>query len=173
MVANYLIPLVVLVWLLYRQVQKRPIGGNGSAGRRGGRRQVALILFAVGAIQLVEFAQRHPLNAATVAILAVSFAVGAGLGVARAFTVRLWTESGRLYRQGTALTVALWLVATGMHLASEKAILHEGGPRGAGSASLVLYFALALTVQTHVLRRRARAYVDTLRGRSLDAAAAI
>jgi hypothetical protein len=163
MAANFLIPLAVLAWLLYRQVQRRPIGGRGAGGRGGRRRQVGLILLVIGAIQLVEFAQRHTLTADTVGILGLSFLVGAGLAVARAFTVRLWFEDGQLFRQGTALTVLLWLVAAGLHLASAAAISRAGGPSGAGSASLLLYLALSLTIQALVLRHRARTEVAAMR----------
>ncbi len=121
------------------------------------------MLLILGAVETIAFADHHHLDAATVGILCGSLLVGAALGVARGFTVRLWVDQGRLFRQGTALTVALWLVAVGIHLASETAVRHEGGPAGASSATMLLYLGLALTIQTSVLRRRARARLVELR----------
>ena len=131
MSGNLVIGLAAFAFLLYRQVQRRPIGGRGRGTVRRG--EIALVLLAVGAIELASFAQHRHFGAASVAILCASFAVGGALGVARGFTVRLWSENGRLYRQGTAITVVLWLVGVG------------------------LYLALAVTVQTLLLRRRVRA----------------
>ncbi len=169
MSATALIWLVALAWLLWRQVQRRQIGGRG--GRGGGRRQVGVVLLVIGAVEFAGFAQRSHLTALSIAILGVSFAVGAGLGAVRAFTVRLWVEDGRLLRQGTAITVLLWLVAVGLHLGSDYTVRRAGGPAGAGSASMLLYLGLAFTVQSFVLRHRARATVDELRGRRVAAPA--
>ena len=149
------IGLAAFAFLLYRQVQRRPIGGRGRGTVRRG--EIALVLLAVGAIELASFAQHRHFGAASVAILCASFAVGGALGVARGFAVRLWSENGRLYRQGTAITVVLWLVGVGLPLAGERLIERAGGPAGAGQATLLLYLALAVTVQTLVLRRRVRA----------------
>jgi hypothetical protein len=160
-----------LAWLLYRQVQRRPIGRRGPNGQRSGRRQIAIVLLLVGAIQFVSFARNHHFDATSIGILCLSFLIGAGLGVARGFTVRLWSEDGQLFRQGTAVTVALWLVAVGLHLGSERLIQHAGGPGGVGSASMLLYLGLALTVQTRVLQHRVRTKVTALRGEHAPAAA--
>ena len=128
------------------------------------------MLLVLGAVEFVAFARHHHLDAESIGILCLSFLVGAGLGTARGFTVRLWVEDRRLFRQGTLLTVLLWLVGVGLHLGSERLIQHEGGPAGAGSASMLLYLALSLTVQTQVLRRRARSKLSALRSRPAGAA---
>ena len=143
---NLVIWLAALAWLLYRQVQRRPIGR---------RSLVAVVLLLVGAVQFVAFAGHHRFSASSIAILCLSFLIGAGLGIARGFTIRLWVEHGQLLRQGTAITVSLWLVAVGLHLTSEQLIRRAGGPSDAGSASMLLYLALSLTIQTQVLRHRA------------------
>jgi hypothetical protein len=168
-VSGAVIWVAALAWLLYRQVQRRPIGRGRASGRRG---QVAVILLLIGAVQFVSFTRNHHLDGTSIAILCFSFLIGASLGVARGFTVRLWVEDRQLYRQGTAITVALWLVAVGLHLGSDRLIAHEGGPSGAGSASMLLYLALALTIQTRVLRHRVHAELATLRGQRAPAATA-
>lgn len=158
--ANDLIGLAVLVWLIYRQVQRRPIGRRRGAGGASGRRtQIGAVIALVGVIEFLNFARHHHLPASSYGILALSLLVGCGFGVARGFTVRLFVENGQLFRQGTVVTVVLWLVGVGLHLASDRAITHYGGPAGAASASVLLYLALSLIVQGVVLRRRVRAFV--------------
>jgi hypothetical protein len=162
--ASALIWVAALAWLLSRQLQRRPIGGRRRGGRSGRRGPIALLLLLAGAVELVAFTEHHHLDATTVGILCASFVVGAGLGVARGFTVRLWVENGQLFRQGTLVTAALWVLAAGLHLGSAEVIRQAGGPAGASSASMLLYLALSLTVQTRVLRHRARARLAVLRG---------
>jgi hypothetical protein len=153
----------VLGWLLSRQVRRRAIGRPAGGRRRSG--QAGWVLIAVGAVELFAFARLHPLPASAVGILLVSFLFGLGLGVVRAHTVRIWYADGGLYRQGTWLTVLLWLVGTGGHLAGGELIGAAGGPAGAGSATMLLYLGLAVSVQTFFIRRRVRRYVAALRAR--------
>lgn len=155
--------LAALAWLLYRQVQRRPIGGRSPGAGRAGRRPIVVVLLLVGTVQFVAFAGHHYFSASSIAILCLSFLIGAGLSIVRGFTLRLWVEHGQLLRQGTAITVLLWLVAVGLHLTSEQLIRGAGGPSGAGSASMLLYLALSLTIQTQVLRHRARTTLTALR----------
>ena len=149
----------VLAWLLSRQVRRRATGR--ASGRRGRSGQVGWVLMAVGAIQLFAFARLNPLPARAVAVLLASFSFGLGLGVVRAHTVRIWYADGGLYRQGTSLTVLLWLVGTGGHLAGGELV----GAPGAGSATMLLYLGMAVSVQTFFIRRRVRRYVAALRAR--------
>lgn len=168
MSSGSIIWIAALAWLLYRQTQRRPIG-RGS-GARGGRRQIAVILLVLGALELAVFARHHHIGAAAVGVLALSFLVGAALGVARGFTVRLEFDGGQLYRQGTLLTVALWLLAVGLHLASEPLVRDAGGSSGTSSATMLLYLALSLTIQSRVLAHRARARVVARRAQPEAAA---
>lgn len=171
-----------LAWVLYRQLQRRPIGrgakdggtqggsaGTGSAGSAGSssggsqRWLIGVIFMLVGLIELVSYLGPRSMPAGAVGALVASFAIGLALSVVRAFTVRLWFQDARLWRQGTWITVLLWLVAVGIHLADETLIVHEGGPRDAGQASMLLYLGGSLLVQTLVLRRRAQAMVAVAR----------
>jgi hypothetical protein len=76
-----------------------------------------------------------------------------------------------MYRQGTALTVGLWLLATALHLVNETVIVRAGGPEGAGTATMLLYLALAMLVQLRVLRIRARSFLRSVRSGSRPRAA--
>ena len=167
MSANDLIGLAVLAWLISRQVRRLPIGRRGGtgggAGASGRRTQVGAVIALVGVIEFVDFTRHHHLPASSYGILAVSLLVGCGFGVARGFTVRIFVEGGQLYRQGTVTTAVLWVLGVGLHLASDRAITHYGGPAGAASASVLLYLALSLVIQGIVLRRRVRSFVGARR----------
>ncbi len=87
---------------------------------------------------------------ATSVLLVISLAVfGLALGAVRAFTAKLWSEGGRTLRQGTWLTIVLWLFSIGGHLALDAI-------SALGSASLLLYLGTTLATQRLVLSWRVR-----------------
>lgn len=161
----------VLAWLLSRQVRRRAVRRSGAGGPRRRSGQAGAVLVVVGAVELGGYARVHPLPLSAVGILAASFLFGLGLGVVRAHTVRIWYADGTVYRQGTWLTVLLWLAGTGGHLAGGELIGVAGGPAGAGSASMLLYLGMAVAVQTVFIRRRVLRYVEQLRKRRATTAA--
>jgi hypothetical protein len=147
--ANLVIGLVVLVWLLSRQVQKRLV-------REDRRPTVMLVLLVVGVIQLANFFKGGVSATTTVILLLVaSFVLAAVFGVIRAYTVRLWRVDGQLWRQGTWVTLVLWVVAIGIHLGLDYAIDGVGAAKGLSSASILLYLAVTLGVQRLVVQSRA------------------
>jgi hypothetical protein len=133
--------LVVLALLLYRQLRVRAV-----------RSTLVLpgVLALLGLFDLNSYVSHHPLSTTAGATLVFSLLVFAiGLGVARAWTVRLWVAGGQAMRQGTWLTVVLWLVAVGLHLAVDSR-------SKVGAASLLFYLGLSLGAQQLAVRWRAR-----------------
>jgi hypothetical protein len=133
--------LIVLALLLYRQLRVRAV-------------QSTLVLPGVlallGLFDLSNYVNHHPLSTTAIATLLFSLLVFAiGLGVARAWTVRLWMAGGQAMRQGTWLTVVLWLAAVGLHLAVDST-------SKVGAASLIFYLGLSLGAQQLAVRWRAR-----------------
>jgi hypothetical protein len=59
--------------------------------------------------------------------------------------VRLWFEDGRLLRQGTAITAALWLIAIAIHIGDDQVIAPHDAAR-IGAVSLLLYLGVSLAV---------------------------
>jgi hypothetical protein len=143
-----LIGLAVLAWLLWRQLQVREL-------RRDRGYLVPAVLVIVGVVEIASYGKDHPLGAATIGLLGLSAVVAAGLGALRAGTVRLWFEDGRLLRQGTYLTAALWLVAIAVHLGGDRLIAPHDADR-IGAVSLLLYLGVSLAVQRAMLTVRAR-----------------
>ncbi len=139
--ASLLLGLVVLALLLYRQVKKRPVRASPI---------LPLVLLVIGFAELTSFARAHPLTPTETGLLTLSLlAFAVGLGALRAFTVRLFADGGRLMRQGSWVTVLLWLLAVGLHL-----VVDSGN--GVGGATLLLYLGLTLGTQQVVVQWRAR-----------------
>lgn len=153
-VLSIVVAAVVLVLVLTRQVQKRSI-------KEDSRPTLLLILVVLGVIDLVRFVSAHPANGTAVAMIVASLVLAAGFGALRAYTVRLWREGGVLYRQGTVVTVLLWLVAIGVHFGADVLIDGTGAAKGLASAALLLYLAVTLGVQRFVVGTRVRAMAPT------------
>ncbi|HWC80179.1 MAG TPA: hypothetical protein VG756_09480 [Pseudonocardiaceae bacterium] len=153
---NIVIGVVILALVLYRQLRKRTV-------RADSRPAVLLILLVLGVFELGTFGKTHSLSGIALTMLAVSLVIAAGFGVLRAYTVKLWREEGTLWRQGTYVTAALWLVAIGVHFGVDLLIEKENPVPGLASAALLLYIAVSFGVQRLVVRARAN---------RLDAAAA-
>ncbi len=144
--ANIVIGLVVLAWLLWRQTQRRPV-------REDRKPTVLLILLVLGVVALGAYFKQEPATGLAIALLVGSLVLAAGFGVVRGYTVRLWDQDGQLFRQGTWLTILLWLVAIGSHVGLDALI--DGGAKGLGSASILLYLAVSLGAQRLVVQSRA------------------
>jgi hypothetical protein len=153
-VGNVLIGLVILAWVLARQLQRRPVQASSL--------RVPAILAAIGLYETARFlgdnAPAGRVPAGVLALLVVGVLAGVGLAALRGLQMRVWLESGTAYRQGSVLTVVLWLVAIGLHLALDAAIDHVSPAlSGLGTSSLLLYLGCVLGVQGLVVRRRAAA----------------
>jgi hypothetical protein len=145
---SILIALAVLAWLLWRQLQVREL-------RHDRGYLLPLAICAIGVVQIVDYDREHHLAGAGIALLAVSIVVAAGFSIVRATTVRVWLHNGRLLRQGTAATIALWLIAIAVHLGGDHLIAPHDADR-LGSVSLLLYLGVSLAVQRFALGERAR-----------------
>lgn len=145
---SIVIGILALLFVLARQLQKRPVRED-----RGMR--FMLILAVVGLYEIGTYLAHHSAHATAIGIVAGSLVVAAVFGAIRAYTVRLWREDGVLYRQGNALTLLLWLVAIGAHFGLDILVDHSGGGSGLASSALVLYIAVSLGVQRLVVGRRA------------------
>lgn len=154
--ANIVIGLIVLAWVVSRQLRTRPV-------REEQATKLLLVLGAVGLYEVAQYADRHhdvPLLAW--GLLIVSLVLAAVLGVARGLTMRVWRDAtGQLLQRGTPVTLALWGLSIAAHLGAD-ALMHGEGSNasGLGSAGIVLYLALTLGVQRVVVVRRGAELVE-------------
>lgn len=149
------IDVLVLAWVLYRQRSLRRVPLRVGA-------QLPIFLGAIGLIEFVDYTDTHSVRASALGVALASVMVGAGLsGALRAYTVRLWGgPGGRVLRQGTWLTMGLWLVSIAAHFGAFSLVDALHGSSGIGPASLLLYLAVSIGVQNAVVRQRARRLVQ-------------
>lgn len=142
--------LAVLAWILWRQTQTRTVRLDGSP-------RALVVLAVVGVWQIVSFLDEHTVRPVAIAVLVGSLVVSAAFGVLRGRLQPVWREAdGRVLRRGNAVTVGLWLVAVALHLSADEYAKHvDAAAAGLASASLMLYLAVSLGVQTLVVRERA------------------
>src|SRR6185437_16090685 len=119
--------------------------------------RLSAILAVVGLLELISYANDHHISGKVIGVLALSMVVGAGvLGAVRAATVHRWQDADGVCRQGTWLTMALWIVSLGLHFASDWWITAWKGPSGLASVSLLLYIGITYGVQNAVVHHRAQ-----------------
>jgi hypothetical protein len=146
-----IIALLVVILVVRRQLQVRAVQHDGSA-------LVPLALIIAGALELALDADAHPPGAVAAVTVGAGLALAVVLGVARARTVRVWVDGGRVLRQGTIVTLALWLVSLGLHLLADQELAARGHDAvRLGQVSVLLYLGITLAVQGALVRRRARA----------------
>jgi len=148
MVANIAVGVLVVGWLIARQLRTRQVGDTGP--------RLMLVLAVIGLVDTVHAAHGHHVHAAGVVLVVAGLLMGAALGAWRATTVRLWRDAnGVAWRRGTVATGVLWVVSLGSHLLLDVAVDHVSGVSGFGTAGILLYLAVTLGVQREVLRWRA------------------
>jgi hypothetical protein len=148
-IASIVIAVSVVALLIVRQLIARRVREPTAA-------RVVLTLGVVGVIQMVQAAKGHHVGATTVAAIAVGLVIGAGLGAARAMTLRIWRdESGVAWRQGSWLTAILWVLSLAAHFGIDALIDHSTTAKGLGTADILLYLAVSLGVQRELTRVRA------------------
>jgi hypothetical protein len=146
MFLSYALGVIVLILVLLRQVRVRPVP-------RTFRAQLPIVLGVIGLFEMVAYAGDHHVTGSTWAWVIGSLAVGAvGIGALRGLSMRVWTSHQWVVRQGTTVTMALWLASLILHFAVDD----QGGARGFEGASFLLYLGLTLAVQYYVVHLRAR-----------------
>jgi hypothetical protein len=144
---DLLIGVAVLVFVLVRQLQPRPVRDN---------MRLPLIIAIIGVVEVVRFLGHGHHGAVTFVALAGSLVIAAVFGAIRAATVRVWFDGGRAWRQGNWLTAALWIVSLAAHLGYDYLVDGKGPQAGLGAASLLLYLAVTFTIQRLILQARAQ-----------------
>jgi len=144
---SIIVSIGVFAFLLYRLRQVRPVP-------RRPRLRSSMIIGGLGIVSFGAALGHERIAQKIWLVLLASFLIGASLGVVRAYTVRLSFVERRLMRQGTWLTVGLWVFAVLLHAAAGPVVSALGGPSRIVSASGMLYLAMASAVQQLVVVRR-------------------
>jgi hypothetical protein len=142
---------VLLILVLLRQVAVRPVP-------RVIRLGLPVIIGVIGLFELIGYSNSHHhiAGSAWAWVLGTLLVGAVGLGILRGLTVRIWTAGSWVLRQGTAVTMALWLVSLAVHFAGDVFGSHAHDGSGLEASSFLLYLGLTLGVQTAVVHRRAQ-----------------
>jgi hypothetical protein len=150
-ITEILILVAMIGYAIYRQTQRHEVVGSS-------RFKLAIIYAIVGVI-VGGFS--HPDSGAEWGLLAASLALSVAVGLARGRLTRVWADetSGerRVYSQGTALTVALFLgmVVAKFGLGTYAYFAHISDDGGFGE--ILIMIAVMVAFQAELIWRRARA----------------
>jgi hypothetical protein len=142
-----IITLLALVgYAIYRQTRQHEVVGAS--------RFKLAIIYAITGVVVGGFTQPHSL--AEVLVLVGSLALSVVVGLARGRLTRLWTQNGRVYSQGTPLTIGLFLglVAAKFAIGTACYFLHISDDGGFGE--ILVMIAVMIAFQTEIIWRRAQ-----------------
>jgi hypothetical protein len=122
-----------------------------------------IIVGVIGLIDLLSYTDtHHHITQSDWLWVVGTIAVGALLlGAIRALTVKIWTSNNWVVRQGTWLTIGLWVLSLALHFAGGIGAQHSGAGNLEAS-SFLLYLAITYGVQNYVVHRRAVPLWDAL-----------
>ncbi len=139
---------VIAALILYRQTRVRPVPRTLHA-------RLPIFLGVIGLIQILDYANGHHVSASDFWLILGATVVGAAvLGAVRALTVKIWESNRWIVRQGTWLTMALWVLSIVIHFTSTIGATHLDAA-DVEWASFLLFLALTLGAQAYGVHRRA------------------
>ncbi|MFS0911198.1 hypothetical protein AB3M89_05360 [Microbacterium sp. 179-I 3D2 NHS] len=148
---------------IYRQTRVGPAGGPG-------RFTMALLYGAIGLMSVALTGWVLPGDSRGWLVLATGIALSAVVGVARGLLTRVWTdENGRALRQGTWLTVSLFVAMILAKIAITVFAQLSGIPTGSSFAQVLLIVAVMIAVQAEIVHRRAQRLTQGERAPLTDA----
>ena len=137
--------LAACAYAIYQQTRRHEVVGST-------RFKTAIVYAVIG---LVVGGYNLPPNAASWAFLLVSILLSLAVGLLRGRTTRVWAEGGRVYTQGTSLTIGLFvgLVVAKFALGTLAYFLDVSDDGGVGEVLLMI--AVMIAVQAEIVWRRA------------------
>jgi hypothetical protein len=146
-----LIAILALVgYAVYKQTQVSEVTAKS-------RFKLAIIYGAVG---LCVGGINPPSGVAGVALLGFGLALSVVVGLARGRLTRIWIQAdGRVFKQGTALTVGLFLAMIAIKFGTGAWAQFAHVDDGEGFGEVLVMMALMIAVQAELMWRRAQALI--------------
>jgi hypothetical protein len=146
---SYALGALILILVVLRQLRVRPVP-------RVFRAVFPFVLGVIGLFGIVSYTGDHYVSSSAWAWVVGTLVVGAlGFGALRGLSMRVWADRGWVLRQGTNVTLALWLASLAVHIVGDTAGDHAGAA-GLEGSSFLLYLGVTLAVQYYVIHRRAQ-----------------
>ncbi|CAG9167892.1 hypothetical protein CURE108131_16850 [Cupriavidus respiraculi] len=146
-VPQILVIVALCIYAVYRQTVRNELKGKS-------RFKLALIYGIVGLAVGGFFLPSSPTSWA---ILLGGVVLSAMIGYARGKLTRVWEEDGRLYSQGTPLTIALFLLLILAKFAAGTVEYLTGTSQHGGFGEVMLLIAIMVAFQAEIVWRRALA----------------
>jgi hypothetical protein len=145
LVADILLIVVAVGWILFKQVQPAPVKS----------RLLVIVPVVLAYFGITTTAAKTWSNSTDLLLIVVGAVISVALGVLRGTTIRVWVgEDGRWWRQGSKATLALWgalLVArAGLYVVAEA----TGHQAASGVGPLLFALALSFAAQNAVIAVR-------------------
>ena len=145
LVADILLIVVAVGWILFKQVQPAPVKA----------RLLVIVPVVLAYFGVTTTAAKTWSNSADLALIVVGAVISVALGVPRGATIRVWVDDdGRWWRQGSKATLALWgalFVARGGLFVVAQATGHQAA---SGVGPLLFALAVSFAAQNAVIAVR-------------------
>lgn len=147
MSATEIIAILALVaWSIYRQTRKTEVTADG--------RFKMAIIYAIVGVCVGGF--DRPVGVAGYGMIVIGLALSLVVGLARGRLTRMWTDGqGRVFSQGTALTVGLFVALVAVKFALGVVAYFAHINDGAGFGEVLIMLAIMIAVQAQIVYRRA------------------
>lgn len=145
---NYLVIAALVVWVLTRQLQARPV-----VVRKLFVLPAILVVLGTSSLNSAASKGGAHFNSSDAKWLAIDLAATVVFGVIRGTSVRLYPQDGVLWRKGTWVTLLGWALS----FAARGAIgvlASDHGAKAVASSALALSFGASLAVQGAVIYLR-------------------
>lgn len=137
----------LVLFIIYRQLVRQPLEG----------RRLVVLPLVLALLGLYSLSHKPPTTGAAVTALLVSLASAVVLGLARGASMRVWVEAGRVLRQGTLLTLALWIISLVVRFGIGALAQRSGVAQSVTVGELPLFLGVTLAAQNGVIWQRAQA----------------
>ncbi|MCD2188225.1 hypothetical protein [Actinomycetospora soli] len=143
---SWLIIVAMIAYAIYKQTQRHEIVGSS-------RFKLAIIYGIVG----IAIGGYHaPTSGLAWTFLGASILLSVVVGLARGRLTRVWPEGGRVYAQGTALTIGLFLGMVVLKFALGTLAYFAGISDDGGIGEVLLMIAVMVAFQAELVWRRAQ-----------------
>jgi len=139
--------LALMGYAVYRQTREQEITGAS--------RFKMAIMYAVAGVVVGGFSRPHTL--AEVLVLVASLALSVIVGLARGRLTHLWARDGRVFSQGTPLTIGLFLGLVAAKFAIGTACYFLNISDDGGFGEILVMIAVMIAFQAELIWRRAQA----------------
>lgn len=145
---NYLIAAALVVWVVARQLQARPV-----VVRKLFVLPAILVIVGIGSLNSAASKGAAHFTSNDAAWLAIDLAATVVFGLVRGASIRLYAQDGALWRRGTWLTLAGWALSFAAR-AGIGLLAADNGAKIVASSALALSFGVSLAVQGAVVYLR-------------------